>query len=633
MSSGDEICNSIINQIKGKHKNECKSELKYLSEKFDTVVNISSFYQLSFSKIKMVTIKYVDKINKQKIQFQSKTLSTLFKNLSSNPDISDKTILLLKDIDIQIPIPKDEIIQIFSSISCIPLCCQLKTKPAEGNMAKPKRERIRDKNFLNDDVDFKPYKEVPKSPITKHLSPDQLKPKQKYDQEPERFTPPQAKYDKEQPQTPQANIRQVRRPRIDPELAQLDNPKAKHDQPQTPPTKREEIFRQPLKPLLRRAIKKVNTKAEFSQDLTCVGIQFGRELSISYNNSSPTFLCNQSNGKPRIPCYILIDNSGMLSYLGDISLKNAQNGSNNIIYGIEYLIGKKMSDKDIKELARNLPFKLIPDENNYPLILIDDKTYTISSILTFIFTTINKMYFQTTNHSIGNVVITVPDTFSKSQKEIIKECAKSARLNPLQIIDESMAAYYANKSHIITNGYIIFIYFAEELRASLLYIDGKKVSRIKTISDKSISNDLIAQLIFDDFTSSPQGSQIKQNKRYCDILLEKCREAVIKLNSSPQYESAISDCVDLPKFLRILKSKLELLINERFNDFSDLIESLLIDGVDIEDVNKIIFVSPQEYHGYVKDILQDYYSEKVITIIPEAISTGALNSSSSSSPF
>lgn len=184
----------------------------------------------------------------------------------------------------------------------------------------------------------------------------------------------------------------------------------------------------------------------------CLGIDFGTTnscISVWYKNKA--IIVYDIDDSTVIPTVISIGNNkkiiGKEAYLRKNIFDNNKNKKVLLIYEIKKLLGKKFSELN-KNYIDILAYNITSDDNDNIMIYDDetDKYYYIEEIATHLFMSFKTKAeaFLTAKFNneinVDDVVISVPATFNKNQREIIKNCAKNANFNILRLINEPTAA-------------------------------------------------------------------------------------------------------------------------------------------------------------------------------------------------
>ena len=186
------------------------------------------------------------------------------------------------------------------------------------------------------------------------------------------------------------------------------------------------------------------------EDEYAIGLDLGTTFSCIgvYRNGWVEIIPNK-NGEPITPSVVIIANDKPI--VGEDTTKFLVQNYDSCIYEVKRLIGRAISEKELKELRKRLSFKIVtPHSNkkdNFPEIEIDSNgktlTYTPVEISSYI---IKQMVYNAEQYlkkKITKLVITVPANFNDSQRALTSQAAEALNLKVLRIINEPTAAALA----------------------------------------------------------------------------------------------------------------------------------------------------------------------------------------------
>ncbi|CAL5191511.1 unnamed protein product [Lathyrus oleraceus] len=135
--------------------------------------------------------------------------------------------------------------------------------------------------------------------------------------------------------------------------------------------------------------------------------------------------------------------------IGDVVKNQAALNPTSTIFDAKRLIGRKFSDSVVQNDMRMWPFKVIADDNDKHVIIIQykgqEKHFSAEEISAMI---LKKMLevsenFLSSEVRKRNAVVTVPDYFNDSQRKATIEAGAIAGLNVIKIINEPITAVIA----------------------------------------------------------------------------------------------------------------------------------------------------------------------------------------------
>ena len=178
----------------------------------------------------------------------------------------------------------------------------------------------------------------------------------------------------------------------------------------------------------------------------------GIDLGTSYSCSSimidnNIIIIPNSLGKRITPSFVAFFGENKIC-VGELA-KLLPSKERNIIYKTKTILGRKLKDKEIKEIKEDLPFNLIEDENSNLKIEIEKEQYYPEQISAMIIKKIIKdseFYLSKKikkEIKIKKAVITVPAYFNQKQREATYIAAQIAEIKIERMINEPTAASLA----------------------------------------------------------------------------------------------------------------------------------------------------------------------------------------------
>ena len=339
-----------------------------------------------------------------------------------------------------------------------------------------------------------------------------------------------------------------------------------------------------------------------------IGIDLGTTYSCVgiYNNNTVTIIPNNDNEKI-IPSFISIDNNN------DIIIGKKAKDETTIytIYDIKRFIGKKYNINDYNYLSYN-----IIDKNNKPYIQLLNKEYEPEEISALILSYLKKMAESYLNHTINDVVITIPAYFNDAQRQATKKAGEIAGLNILRIINEPTAAaiaYGIDKISDDKRTIIVIDIGGGTTDISLLELEEGVFEVIATSGNSDLGGEDIDNILVEYLAD-----KLNVNLSNKSILKElKLKAEIIKKDLSNNYS------VEISNNLFINQDIYNELCSKIFIDFLKPIENVI---KDINIIDDVILVGGTTRIPKIKDMISKYFNNKNLycDINPdEAVATGA----------
>ncbi len=113
------------------------------------------------------------------------------------------------------------------------------------------------------------------------------------------------------------------------------------------------------------------------------------------------------------------------------------------IHSIKRLIGRRYRSSELQKAKALLPFEVVEDENQNPVIKIDDLLYTPQEISALILKHMKVVAEEGLKLPVKKCVVTIPAYFNDAQRQSTKEACEIAGLEVVRMINEPTAAALA----------------------------------------------------------------------------------------------------------------------------------------------------------------------------------------------
>lgn len=115
----------------------------------------------------------------------------------------------------------------------------------------------------------------------------------------------------------------------------------------------------------------------------------------------------------------------------------------NTIYSVKRLMGRKLSDKLVKDTQSKVPYKIVASKDGMAAVEVDGKTYTAQEISAKILQKAKADAEAYLGEDVKEAVITVPAYFDDAQRQATKQAGQIAGLEVKRIVNEPTAASLA----------------------------------------------------------------------------------------------------------------------------------------------------------------------------------------------
>jgi molecular chaperone DnaK len=129
--------------------------------------------------------------------------------------------------------------------------------------------------------------------------------------------------------------------------------------------------------------------------------------------------------------------------VGQIAKRQAVTNSQNTVYAVKRLIGRKFNSPEVQQAKEVLPYQLTASEGNDVRIHILGRDYSPPEISAIILQKLRSSAEEFLGEEVTDAIITVPAYFDDIQRQATKDAGKIAGLNVSRIINEPTAAALA----------------------------------------------------------------------------------------------------------------------------------------------------------------------------------------------
>jgi molecular chaperone DnaK len=331
-----------------------------------------------------------------------------------------------------------------------------------------------------------------------------------------------------------------------------------------------------------------------------IGIDLGTTNSCVavMESGDPVVIANQE-GNRTTPSMVAFTESGE-RLVGQVAKRQAITNSENTVYAIKRLIGRKFTTKEVQHDIPISPYKITEASNGDAQITVRDRNYSPAEISSMVLTKMRQTAEDYLGEKITDVVITVPAYFNDSQRQATKDAGKIAGLNVLRIINEPTAAALAygldkKKDEKIA----VFDLGGGTFDISILEI-GEGVFEVKsTNGDTHLGGEDFDQILIAYLATEfkkDQGIDIRSDKMALQRLKEAAEKAKMELSTAMETDinlPFITADASGPKHMNIklTRAKLEALVEELIEKLEAPCRMALKDAnLTPKDIDEVILV-------------------------------------------
>ena len=368
-----------------------------------------------------------------------------------------------------------------------------------------------------------------------------------------------------------------------------------------------------------------------------IGIDLGTTYSCVgiWQNDRVDIIANDQ-GNRTTPSYVAFNEKERL--IGDAAKNQASTNPFNTIFDAKRLIGRKVSDATVQSDMKHMPFKIVSDPSDKPVIQVqyqdELKEFTSEEISSMILVKMKETAESYLGKDVKNAVITVPAYFNDSQRQATKDAGAIAGLNILRIINEPTAAaiaYGLDKKGEDEKNVLIFDLGGGTFDVSLLTIEEGIFEVKATAGDTHLGGEDFDNRMVSHFATEfkrKTKKDIHDNERSLRRLRTACERAKRTLSSSTQAHLEIDSLFDGIDFnSTITRARFEDMNMDYFKKCMEPVEKVLRDAkISKSQVHEIVLVGGSTRIPKVQSMLSDFFGGKELckSINPdEAVAFGA----------
>ncbi len=351
-----------------------------------------------------------------------------------------------------------------------------------------------------------------------------------------------------------------------------------------------------------------------------IGIDLGTTNSCVaiMEGGDPVVISNQE-GNRTTPSIVAITESGE-RLVGQVAKRQAITNSENTIYAVKRLIGRKYNSKEVQNDIKIIPYKITEASNNDAQVTVRGKNYSPAEISAMILTKMKQTAEDYLGEKVTDAVITVPAYFNDSQRQATKDAGKIAGLNVLRIINEPTAAALAygldkKKDEKIA----VFDLGGGTFDISILEL-GDGVFEVKsTNGDTHLGGEDFDQRVMDYLVAEfkkDQGIDLRSDKMALQRLKEAAEKAKMELSTSLETDinlPFVTADASGPKHMNIklTRAKLESLVEELINKVVGPCQTAIKDAnLSTKDIDEVVLVGGMTRMPLVQQKVKEIFGKE-----------------------
>ncbi|HPT65717.1 MAG TPA: molecular chaperone DnaK [Candidatus Woesebacteria bacterium] len=363
-----------------------------------------------------------------------------------------------------------------------------------------------------------------------------------------------------------------------------------------------------------------------------IGIDLGTTNScVAVMEGGKPKVIISSEGRNTIPSVV----EPVKKLVGDLAKRQMVLNSQNTVYSVKRLMGRRMDDPEVKKTQTVAPYKIVAGKDNTASVEISGKAYTPQEISAMILQKCKADAEKYLGEKVTDAVITVPAYFDDAQRQATKQAGEIAGLNVQRIVNEPTAAALAYGLDKKVNELVaVYDLGGGTFDISILEI-GDGIFEVKsTNGDTFLGGDDFDQKIItwitDDFQKQ-NGVDLSKDPQALQRVREAAEKAKIELSSAAETEINLpfitqKDGQPLHLTKKLTRSELEKLVDELIQKTIGPVEKALKDAkISKSDIKEVIMVGGMTRMPKVQEVVTNFFGKELNnTVNPdEVVAIGA----------
>tara|TARA_Y100000588_G_scaffold206684_1_gene220430 strand:+ start:797 stop:2638 length:1842 start_codon:yes stop_codon:yes gene_type:complete len=307
--------------------------------------------------------------------------------------------------------------------------------------------------------------------------------------------------------------------------------------------------------------------------------------------------------------------------VGTVAKRQAVTNSDNTLYSVKRLMGRKFEDEETSRLMSVASFEVTNRDNGDAGVEMGDKNYSPPEISAMILGKLKADAESYLGEDVSEAVITVPAYFNDAQRQATRDAGRIAGLEVLRIINEPTAASLAYGLGEDASDQTIAVYDlgGGTFDISVLEIGDGAFEVKATNGDTFLGGDDFDNVLIMDLTAEfkkEQGIDLSEDRAALQRLKEAAEKAKIELSSAQQTEvnlPFITADASGPKHLvrSISRSYFEKLTDELVTQSLVPVKQALDDaGLQPSQIDEVVLVGGQTRMPLVQKRIEEFFGKE-----------------------
>jgi molecular chaperone DnaK len=374
-----------------------------------------------------------------------------------------------------------------------------------------------------------------------------------------------------------------------------------------------------------------------------VGIDLGTTNSVvAVMEGGEPVVISSAEGSRLFPSVVAVNPKTNERMVGQVARRQAITNSDNTIFSVKRLMGRRYGDPEVAKARRILPYKIVEHSNGDAWVMMGGKDYSPPEISAMILQKLKTDAEAYLGEPVTQAVITVPAYFNDSQRQATKDAGRIAGLEVMRIINEPTAsalAYGLDKK--VDQKIAVYDLGGGTFDISILDVGEGVFQVLSTNGDTFLGGDDFDQRIINwiaDEFKREQGIDLRSDRMALQRLKEAAEKAKVELSTVLQTElnlPFVTADASGPKHLQmnLTRSKLEQLVADLVERTIEPCKQALADAkLNPQDVAEVILVGGQTRMPAVQEAVRRFFGRELhkgvnpdeVVAIGAAIQAGVL---------
>ena len=306
--------------------------------------------------------------------------------------------------------------------------------------------------------------------------------------------------------------------------------------------------------------------------------------------------------------------------VGILARRQAITNSENTIFSVKRLIGRKFSDPEIQKDKKTLPYEIKESSDGGVEVKMGDRYYKSPEISAMILQKLKQDAEEKLGEKIDEAIITCPAYFDDSQRKATKVAGEIAGFKVRRVINEPTAAALAygltkKKDHQI----VVYDFGGGTFDISILDL-GKDTIEVKgTGGNTHLGGDDFDQRIMNwvvDNFKKDQGIDLSKDTLALQRIKETAEKAKIELSSSMETDinlPFVTSDASGPKHLlyKLTRAQLENMVSDYIEESIGLLKKTLKEAnFKPEDIEEIVLVGGQTRMPKIQEEIKKVFGKE-----------------------